>query len=163
MKILRLLLMFMLTALVFGCSGSDTSYIPLPSTATLVVTTSGTLTAGNSLAGVGLTFILPTGVTPPLDATGQVDGSKLVTASGVTVAGGLVVTAVHVEGQPAKLSVVVASKAASGFGVGETMLLTLNLASGIPPKASDFTITDFQAADLNGKAVSTVNAALAMR
>lgn len=159
MTLLRLVMILVAGLLAFGCSSSSS---PQPATVTMVVTTSGTLPSGSALAGIGFTFTLPTDVTPPLDATGQVDTSKLVTAYGVSAAGGLAVTAVHLDTQPARISLVVASKAKAGFGVGETMLLTLNLANGAAPKASDFTITEFEAADLAGKAVTGLQAALTL-
>ncbi len=158
MRLVRVMALLLLGGLVVGCS-SD----PPPQTR-LVVTTSGTLPAGKSLAGIGMTITLPNGVVPPLDAAGQVDGNRLVTASGVAASGGLAVAAVHLtsdSGQPAQLSLAVASKASGGFGVGATMVLNLNLTRGIIPKSSDFSVAEFQAVDLDGQAVSGIQAALA--
>ena len=125
--------------------------------------TSGSLPAGASLAGIGITLTLPAGVTPALDASGQVDTSRLVNPSGVTIARGLAVTAVYLEataGKPAHLCLVAAGKAAAGFGVGETMLITLNRTADVFPKASDFAMSEFSAADTDGKAVSGLQMAV---
>lgn len=157
MKLLWNMVFLLVGALVAGCS-SDA-----PTQTRLVVTTSSTLAPGKSLAGIGLTITLPNGVVPPLDAAGQVDGNRLVTASGVAANGGLAVAAVHLttgNGQP-QLSLAVASKVSGGFGVGETMVLNLNLANGVLPKSSDFGVVEFQAVGLDGKALSGIQVALA--
>jgi hypothetical protein len=159
MNMRRLILIFMLAALIFGCSSDS----PQPGTAKLTLATSGNLPAGTSLAGIGMTLTLPAGVTPALDNAGQVDASRLATASGVTAAGGLAVTAVYVEataGTPARLSLAAASKAAAGFGVGETMIVTLNRLTTSSPGTTDFVITGFSAADLSGNAVIGLQAAV---
>jgi len=158
MKKLHLILLFMLAALTFGCGSDSGSSSP---TVKITVATSGTLPPGTSLAGVGLTLSLPAGATPALDATGQINASQLVTPSGVTVEGGLVAAAVHLEAtneQQARLSLVVASKDKAGFGVGESMVLTLNRMAGTAPQASDFSINEVSAADLYGQSVSGLQA-----
>lgn len=158
MNLLRLLLYAAVTGLCLSGCSSDSE----PAVVKLAVTTSGSLPSGN-LSGIGMTITLPAGVTPPLDATGQVDSSHLVTASGVTVAGGLAATAIHTTGQPVQLSVVVASKAAAGFGTGETMVLTLNRSKGVTPGAGDFTVKEFRAVDLNDTEVKALTALLTIR
>ncbi len=160
MKISRLTLMFILVGVAVGCSSGSTPQQPV---VRLTVSTSGSLPAGHSLAGIGLTVALPAGVTPVLDASGQVDTAGLVTPSGVTAAGGLAVTALHVQasaGQPARLPLAVASKAKDGFGVGECMVLTLNRTAGSTPQVADFRITEFSAEDLDGQPVSGLQAAI---
>lgn len=155
MRLLWGMALLLVGALVVGCS-SDA-----PTQTRLVVTTSDTLAPGKSLAGIGMTITLPNGVAPPFDTAGQVDGNRLVTASGVAASGGLAVAAVHLttgSGQPAQLSLAVASKVSGGFGVGETMILNLNLTNGVLPKSSDFGIAEFQAVGLDGQAVSGIQA-----
>jgi len=159
MNIRRFIWIGLPAVLIIGC-GSGAS--PL-GTVKLTLATSGNLPAGTSLAGIGMTLTLPTGVTPALDNAGQVDTSRLVTASGVTAAGGLAVTAVYVgatAGTPARLSLAAASKAAGGFGVGETMLVTLNRLTTSSLGTADFAIIEFSAADLSGNAVIGLQAAV---
>lgn len=151
---MKLIFRFILVAIAglfaFACSSDSSTPV-----VKLVVTTSGALPTGN-LSGIGIIISLPSGVEPPLDAAGQVDSAQLVASSGVTVAGGLTATAIHTVGQPAQLSVVVASKSADGFGAGETMVLTLKRLKGGAPSAGDFTVKEFRAADLNGNEVNTL-------
>lgn len=158
MNMRRFMWSVLLVALIVGCS-SGTRH----GTVKLTLATSGVLPAGTSLAGIGMTMTLPPGVAPALDNAGQVDTGRLVTASGVASAGGLAVTAVYMEataGAPARLSLAVASKSAAGFGVGETMILTLNRGTVSGLGTADFPITGFTAADLGGTAVIGLNAVL---
>lgn len=123
--------------------------------------TSGTLAAGTAMSGNSMTISLPAGVTPALDTTGHPDTSKLVAASGVTTTGGLVSTAIYQAAtatQPAQITVAVAGKDKLGFGTGEFMTLTLNLTPFVSPTTTDFPISDFVAADLDGKAISGLQA-----
>ena len=160
MKIRRWIWILFWTALVFGCSSSSLSLQP---TVNLKIASAGSLSTGQSLAGAAMTLILPSGVTPAMDSSGQVNTSRLVTASGVAAAGGLAVSAVYIEAagaQPARLSVVVAGKARDGFGTGEFMIITLNRGILTSPRASDFGIYEFAAADLDGKAVVGLQASI---
>jgi len=160
MKKMRRLWILLLTILVLGCSSSSLSLQP---TVNLNIASYGSLPSDRSLAGAAMTLILPTGVTPALDPSGQVNTNRLVTASGVAAAGGLAVSAVYIEStgnQPARLSVVVAGKSKDGFGVGEFMTLTLNRMILSSPSAGDFRIYEFAAADLEGKVVVGLQTAI---
>jgi hypothetical protein len=157
MKIKRWIGILLSSALLIGCSSSF-SWQP---TVSLKVATSGSLSSGQSLAGTAMTILLPSGATPPLDASGQVDTSRLVNASGQSAAGGLAATAVYIEAtgaQPAQLSIVVASQDPAGFGIGEFMTLTLNRAFLKNFNAADFVISEFAAADLDGNPVNGLQA-----
>lgn len=161
MKMLRFFtLIFLLIVLVTGCgSGSNSTQ----TRAILTISTSGSIPSGQSLAGIGMTIALPPGVAPALDTSGQVDTERLVTHSGVTAASGLVATALYLEAtavQPARISIVVASKAKAGFGVGECMVLTLKRSAGATPGANEFGIAEFSAANLDGAAVTGLQAAI---
>lgn len=161
MKMLRLTLMLILVALIVGCGSNSTT--PQQPVVRLTVSTTGIIPAGQSLTGIGLTMTLPAGVTPALDASGHPDAARLVTPSGVTVAGGLAATAIHLEaaaGQPARLALAVSSMASSGFGTGECMILTLNRTAGATPQANEFDITEFSAANLDGVSVGGLQAVI---
>jgi hypothetical protein len=160
MKMLRLTLMLILVALVVGCSSSST---PQQQVVRLTISTKGIIPAGQSLAGIGMTMTLPAGVTPALDASGQVDTVRLVTPSGVTGDGGLATTAIYLEaaaGQPARLALAVSSMTDSGFGIGECMILTLNRTAGTTYQANEFDITEFSAANLDGVSVGGMQAVI---
>jgi hypothetical protein len=160
MKKSRFLLVLVLLVFAIGCGPTSS---PQQQVVRVTVSTSGSLSGGESLAGIGMTMALPAEVAPALDASGQVDAARLVTPSGVTATGGLAVTALHLAaaaGQPARLSLVVASKARAGFGVGESMVLTLNRADRATPQVSNFSITEFSAANLAGQPVSGLQAGI---
>jgi|GEM_PF-2579944 len=160
MKTLRFTTIFLLVALATGCGSSSSSP---QHRALMTISTSGSIPAGQSLAGIGMTITLPPGVTPVLDPSGQVDAVRLVTHSGVTDDSGLIATALYLEAtaaQPARISIAVASRAKAGFGVGECMVLTLKRSSGATPEAKEFGITNFSAANLDGAAVTGLQATI---
>ena len=132
-----------------GC-GSDSSTPRTPvTTAILKLSSQGTLAAGTSLSGVGITVVLPAGVTVKTAAGGAVDPS-VVAVSGVAVPGALTPPVYTPATATAKatLHIVIASSAAGGFGVGEFATVTCDIAPGIFPVATDFSLTSFTPADL---------------
>lgn len=149
--------------LVVGCSSDSSSppAAPLSTSVQLTLATSGTLSSGTMLAGIAFTLALPDGVTVSQDSSGEIDAERLVKASGVTASsGGLVATAIRLNGEPERISLAVASRQKEGFAVGETLRLTLNTRQGGTFKPGDFPLGDFTVADVNGKAVSTLSFAV---
>jgi hypothetical protein len=125
-----------------------------PQTATLKLSTSGTLLQGTSFAGIGVTVTLPAGVTVRTDPSGAV-ANGVVTVSGVAAPG--IVISVYTPasgGSPATLALSMASTATTGFGTGEFVTVTCNRASGISPQFADFALTGFNPFDLNGNPVT---------
>jgi hypothetical protein len=138
-----------------GC-GSDDAPLIIPVTPATPVTTAilklssqGTLAGGTSLSGIGVTVVLPAGVTVKTGTGGVVDAS-VVTISGVAVPGTLAppVYTPATASAKATLHFVIASSVAGGFGVGEFATVTCGIASGFFPVASDFSLTSFTPADL---------------
>jgi hypothetical protein len=157
MKIKRLLLFGLMCGILAlaGCGGGGggNAAAPQPTTATVKLSTSGTLPQGTSLSGIGGTITLPSGVTVQADASGVVSGS-VVTVAGVAAPGTIVAFYIPANGTtPASVTFAMVSTAAAGFGIGEFATLTCNLASGATPTASDFSLT-FQATDLSGNTVN---------
>jgi len=124
-----------------------------PTSAVLTLSTQGTPT---SLIGIGVTVVLPSGVTVKTDSGGNVD-SSVVTASGVT-AGQATILAVYTAATstPASLSLVISSTTTS-FTVGQFATVHCDVQSG-SPKASDFTLTGFDPLDLHANTISGLTA-----
>jgi len=138
---LFILLTFMLFALV-ACGGGSTS-VPPAKTVTLKLATTGT--PSENLAGVDITVILPTGVTPALNSDGTVAAS-VVSISGVA-APGTALTRVYTPAIGATrgtLELFVSSSIVAGFGAGEYATVLLSAAPGITPLQSDFAFTGFR-------------------
>ena len=153
MKILRLMLIPLFFSIMSGCSSDSPD---LHTTTKLTVATTGTLPAGAAISGTAMTILLPVGVVPVLDTSGNVDINRLVTASGMTQAGGLVATVIYQAAttvKPALLTIAMASKAKDGFNLGEFMTLSLSRTVPVSPAINDFTISDFTAADLSGNQI----------
>lgn len=115
-----------------------------PTSAVLTLSTQGTTT---NIGGLGVTVILPTGVTVKTDSGGNVDPS-VVTTSGVAAGQATVLTlytaataTIH-----ARLNVALSSNALNGFGAGEFATVHCAINSG-SPSVSDFSLTDFQLID----------------
>ena len=135
-----------ITLTLAGCGGGGSTDTPAPApvtpaaktTAVLKIGTQGTLGAGVSLHGVGVTVTLPTGVTVATDSSGNV-GSSAAVVSGVA-SGGNIATPVYKPAtatNKATLKLIVAA-AGSGFGTGEFVTVTCNLTAGNSLQASDF-------------------------
>ncbi|SNB46283.1 hypothetical protein [Geobacter sp. DSM 9736] len=114
--------------------------------AVLKLSTAGTLTAPATIGGIEVLISLPTGVSVPLadQVTGEVDAAAF-TVSGVAPAGtsasGKFTAAAGTS--PATIKLIVTSTA--GFGTGEFVTITCNLASGTVVTQSDFSLTGFKA------------------
>ncbi len=146
-------LLFMLSLVGCGSGGGDGTVPPVtqPTSAVLKLSTTGTMPAGTSLAGVGVTIVLPAGVSVSTDTTGTVTAG-VVTASGVAAKSTVIppVFTPATATKPATLKLVVGSTAAGGFGVGEFATVSCNIGSGSFPKSTDFSLpaADIKVADL---------------
>jgi hypothetical protein len=146
--ILAALCIFFLTACGGGGDGAPAIQ---PTTAILKLSTSGVLAPGTVLGGVGITVVLPAGVTVATDAGGAVSNG-VVAVSGVAAPGTFTPPAYTpaAGAVPGKVAFVMASNGAAGFGAGEFATVTCAIAAGHNPKAVDFSLTNFNPVDLNG-------------
>jgi hypothetical protein len=123
-----------------GCGGGGDA--AQPTTATLKLSTVGTLSPGTTLSGIGVSIVLPAGVTVATDANGAVS-SGVVTVSGVAAPGTVLAPSYTPAsgGNPATLTFAMVSNVSAGFGIGEFATLTCNRASGVTPQVTDFSVT----------------------
>jgi len=150
---------FLAVSLLTACGGGGGDTTAQPTTATLKLSTSGTLASGTSLAGIGISVVLPSGVTVKTNADGSVASGKVV-VSGVAAPGSFA-PPIYTPANgttPAKLSFVMVSNASAGFGTGEFATVVCDIAAGSDPKTTDFTLADFKPVDLKGAAVSGLTA-----
>lgn len=158
--VLFILSFFLLTACGGGGgSSSDTSALKV------TLATQGTLPVGKALSGIGITLLLPTGVTPKVDDHGIVDSSAVV-PSGLllaSTAGLFNVAYTPATGtDPGALSFVVYSTAPEGFGVGEFATVHLSSSAGSTSLlASGFTVASSSPRFLNGAEVTGISIKLA--
>lgn len=132
-----------------GGGGGD-NHQANPTSAVLTLSTQGTAT---NMGGLGVTVILPTGVTVKTDPGGNVDAS-VVTTTGVAAGQATVLnlysaatSTIH-----AKLEIAVASKALNGFTVGEFATVHCIIDAG-SPSAADFSLENFQPVDATTYAI----------
>jgi hypothetical protein len=103
---------------------------------------------------------LPAGVT--VKATPDGNSSDLVTDSGVVTASGAAVVVAAGESpastfatyDPATGKVTIQVYDQDGFGIGEFVTVTCNIASGTTPKAASFGLEGFTPKDLNGAPIN---------
>ncbi len=136
---MRYIFVSLLLLVLAACGGGGDS-VQQP-TAKVIIATTGTPPVGKVLVGAGVTIELPAGCTPKLDANGAVD-SSVITPSGVMANAATVLTPVVYT--PATgttlgtLSFGLASTAPNGFGGGEFVTVTLQLANGAAPTVASF-------------------------
>lgn len=148
-----------------GCGNSgdgSAAAITQPTTATLKLSTAGTLPQGTSLAGIGISAVLPAGVTVRTGADGTV-ASGVVTVTGVAAPGTVLQPVITPASgtTPAKVAFVMVSNTPAGFGIGEFATVTCYIAAGSNPTAADFTLADFKPVDLNGTPVNGLTTSVA--
>jgi len=139
-----------------GGGGGGNPASPGPK-AVLTIASSGTPSA--PMAGVGVTVVLPAGVTPPLNPDGSAAGSTVET-SGV-VDGGVALAPVYTPATSTvkgTLRFAMASSQPAGFGAGEFAKMTLNTSSGALPVPGDFSLTGFAPISLGGSPVTGLTA-----
>ena len=148
---LSVLLIFIIALLVTsGCGTTNTSDTQ-PTTATITILSQGTST---QIGGIEVTLVLPSGVSvkstaDSTNASVQDTNAGVVAASGAAAGANTDTMATYSAG---KVKVHLVN--ANGFGVGEFVTVNCDIASGSSPKAADFSVTDFNAVDLNGAAIT---------
>ena len=122
-------------------------------TVTLKLATTGTASA--AMGGIGISIVLPAGVTPLLNTDGTV-GAAVVVVSGVATPGTVAPPAyVAASGATqATLQFVMASTAPAGFPAGEFATLVLNLAGTTTPVSGDFILSGFIPTNILGNPVT---------
>jgi hypothetical protein len=140
-----------------ACGGGGGSSAPPSTTATLNLSTSGTLPLGTSLAGIGITLTLPAGVTIKTDSGGAVDPGY-VNVTGESSPESVIAVYIPASGTtPATLTLTVISTTTTGFGAGEFVTVTCDL-NGTSPPVSDFVLSGFKPYDLSGNPVTGLTA-----
>jgi hypothetical protein len=160
------LLMFIIALFtITGCksSGGDVTHTQ-PTTATLKIISSGTLTTGTQIGGVDVTVNLPSGVTVQATAD-SINPAVMVMDPGVVLASGVAAGANTLTSDsiytaatgtwPGKVRVLVIN-GMTGFGTGEFVTVNCKVADGVFPTAADFNLTNFTAKDLASGATITV-------
>lgn len=150
-----------------GCGGGVASTSPVPGSAppaeqkaVIALNTSGSLSSGTTIGGLGVTVNLPDNVTVKTDANGNVD-STVVATSGVATGQATVITLYTGPSGTvaAKLHIVLAS-GSSGMSVGEFAKITCSVRTGSLPTASDFSLSEFSPVDTNGAVIPSLTAGL---
>jgi len=132
--------------------------------ATLKLSTSGVPSA--ALAGIGVTVVLPDGVTPALNSDGSV-AAAVATVSGVAATGVAATAPIQAVYTPSSgslngtLYLAMVSSDPAGFGVGEFATVMLVVAAGYNPPLSDFTLSGFAPVDTNYNIATGLTAAVA--
>jgi hypothetical protein len=135
-----------------GGGGGGTAVVPqMPTTATISISTSGTLDPNTMIAGIPVTVILPEGVT--VKTTPDLSNpSMLVTSPGVVVASGVTGTNALVGSiyNAADRKVIISVVDPYGFGTGKFVTMHCNIVSATTPTAGAFALADFSPYDTNG-------------
>ncbi len=155
-------LLLLFVSILSACGGGSGSPVQ-PTTATLKLSTAGTLAPGSALAGVGISVNLPAGVVVKTSAGGAVTNG-VVAVSGVAVSGGIT-PPIYTPANgaiPGKVTFVMVAGAPAGFGTGEFATVNCDLAAGANPRVGDFTLTDFAPVDLLGATVNGLTASAAL-
>jgi hypothetical protein len=157
MNHLRLLLLLFSTMFIAACGGGNGNSDPASSQRTAQVKLADSGTLASNLSGLEITIALPPGVTPAVDANGALQVS-VVTPSGVaansTILPDKSMYTPQQGSNPGHLTIVLASKETGGFGIGEFAEVTLSVAAGANPLASEFVATGFAPVDLSGNTVT---------
>jgi hypothetical protein len=150
-----------------GCGGAVTTTPtpprgapPADQKAVIALNTSGALSSGTTIGGLGITLNLPDSVTVTTDANGNVD-SSVVAASGVAAGQATVITLYSGPSGTvgAKLHIVLAS-GSTGMPVGEFAKITCAVGTGGMPTVSDFSLSEFSPVDTNGAVIPSLTAGL---
>jgi hypothetical protein len=127
-----------------------------PTKAVLTLSTHGTVPPTTQIGGIQLTVTLPAGVSikaSPSASNAQVmmANADVVKTTGVAM-GAEVVQATFSATAMSTLSVMIGKS--GGFAAGDFAVLNCDIAAGSNPAAGDFSLSNFQAVDLNGAPLS---------
>jgi hypothetical protein len=144
----------------FDTPVSSVSMNYIGTSATMKLSTQGTAAAG-SIKGLEVTVTLPAGVTLKADA-GGIPNTGVVALSGVVPVGASMAAkytpAIGATSGTVKISIA----SSTGFGVGEFVTITGDLASRTVPVSSPFALSDFTAFDGNGTALGGVSSTMGL-
>jgi len=144
--------------LLSACGGGSSSDPPFqPTKAVIKIETTGTLDDGVMIGGITVTGVLPIGVTVKATPDAQ-NPAVLVTDSNVVIASGATGTNASTfatyNATDRKVSIQVYDL--DGFGIGEFVTVTCDIASGTTPTAGSFGLEGFIPKDLNGAPIGTL-------
>lgn len=140
-------------------TGGTIAPLPTPTSGLLKI---GTVGIANVIAGIDISFNLPTGIIVAADPLTGVVTDGVVTISGVAAVGTRNVTVAKYtpasSGTPAQLHVIMAN--GLGFPLGEFVTIQFDLTTGATfPAASAFSVTNFFAKGLDGAGLSGITTA----
>lgn len=117
--------------------------------------------------GIKVVLSLPSGITvrstsDDVNPSVQVTDAGVVAASGVAKDAMAPIATYRVASGAAPGKVTISLISAGGFGTGEFVTITRDIADGYYPKAADFRVADFKVVDLNGTPIGGLTAKLAV-
>jgi hypothetical protein len=126
-------------------------------TATVKIMATGTLATGVMIGGIDVMLTLPAGVSvkATADLTNpavMVTDAGVVAASGVAVGANTLATATYNATPSGVVSIHLAND--TGFATGEIVTVICDIAAGSFPTASGFSLSGFNAVDLNGATIT---------
>jgi hypothetical protein len=128
-----------------------------PTTATLLLSVSGTLSADSLIGGVDITVSLPSGVTAQSSASPPLTDSGVAVPSGAASGATLMATYTPVSGgTSAAVRVLLAD--ANGFAAGDVAIVNCDITPGSSPREDQFAVTAVQVKDLNGAIIQGMTA-----
>jgi hypothetical protein len=149
---------FLMLIAMAGCGGgggstpTPTPTPTQPTTAKLVLSTSGTLPSGVLIGGIDIIVKLPAGVSVKTDSASTAVSSSVMAASGQAASGSLVVGNYATASNTVHIVLV----NAAGFGVGEYITLTCDIAAGTTPTAASFSLSNFSSVGTNTQSITTL-------
>lgn len=130
-------------------NGNDGGSVTLPTSAVIKVSVKGS-SSSNFIGAIQATLHLPAGVSVKASQNAPQTDASVVAASGVASGADLVMGMYSA----ASGTVSVFVMKTTGFPSGEFATVNCDIASGKLPSASGFSISDFDARDLNGSIIS---------
>jgi hypothetical protein len=162
LRLIASMLMLCTMSFLPACGGGGGGAAPAsaPTTAIVKILTSGTLASGALIGGIDVTLNLPAGVsvkaTPDsVNPAVYVTDAGVITVSGV--AAGTNTTAIGTyTASPNSVAIHVVN--ADGFGTGEFVTITCDIAAGTTVAATDFTTGTLYVADVDGATIPGLTA-----
>lgn len=143
-------------------SGTTGLTVHLPTSAVVKLSTAGTLPTGKKIGAIDVTLTLASGVTLKSTLTPTEPDPGVVTASGVAASNSLI--AAHYTAPtstlPGKLQIGVIN--VGGFGTGEFVTINGDIAAGLTPRATDFSVTLNSVADTDTNPLAGLTAGIAV-